>query len=356
MNLLSRCNIEAHKERPHTPPNKKITLWKASERFLHCCIESAGCHMNKDFGACIMCDYGVGRNLAPGELEQALCQSLLPFQGQIDTLLVGTYGSIFDRKEIPGDCFGVILDFLKTFNVKNVIFETHCSTVTPEILEKIADVVTDKNIIIEMGYESCDEYILKNCLNKFLDLDQLAGVIELVHRYSMEVCLNVFLGAPFLCAADQLDSAAYSVKWAFEHGADSVVLFPANIKPFTLLHELYLKNVYQPVSQWMLVELLSRVPHEKLNRVSLSWYGDRENFYENHQYPLIPPLDCPACHDRIFDFYRNFMRTCDIQERELLLQEIRNAKQNCECRENFLQSLCESKDRMDVKQIEALLR
>ena len=52
----------------------------------------------------------------------------------------------------------------------------------------------------------------------------------------MSACTNVLLGAPFLCERDQLDTAVKSVNWAFEQGTDSVVVFPMNIKPFTLLY------------------------------------------------------------------------------------------------------------------------
>lgn len=170
MKLLNYTNLNAHSGRPGTHLGKYLTLWHTSESFLHCCIESQGCRFSKESGACVMCDYGVGRNLAPAELGKALEETLRPALSGVKTILFGSYGSVLDEYEISGDCLEVILDFASKCNFDNIIFETHYSMVNSEKLLKIKNVLGDKlNIIIEMGYESCDEYILSNCLGKFMD-------------------------------------------------------------------------------------------------------------------------------------------------------------------------------------------
>lgn len=357
MNVLSRMNIGAHQGRPFTPENKKLTLWRPSVEFLHCCVESSGCRFNRDSGACVMCDYGIGRNLSPDGLKEALEREVQPYMNSISTLLVGSYGSIFDTEEVSSECFDVILDFVGKSSIKTVIFETHCCTVNEDILKRIRTEIPfgRMNVIIEMGYESCDPYVLRNCLNKILDLGKLCDAIDLVHKYSMEVSLNVFLGAPFLSAEEQLDTAVESVQWAFDRGADSVVIFPCNIKPFTLLYDLYKNNLYKPVSQWMLVELLSRIPEENLNYVTLSWYGNRGNFYENDAFPLIPPSDCDKCHDKIFDFYQAFMQETTSIKRKRLMEEFVKTRMECKCRERFLQDLEVRRERLSKEEIEYLL-
>lgn len=210
-------------------------------------------------------------------------------------------------------------------------------------------------VIIEMGYESCDTYVLKNCLNKVLDLEQLSCVINLIHKFSMEVSLNVFLGAPFLSVQEQLETAEKSVKWAFEKGADSIVVFPCNIKPFTLIYKLYKNGLYKPVSQWMLVELLSRIPEEKLSRVTLSWYGDRKNFYDNDEFALIPPEDCVECHDAIFDFYHMFMKESVSLQRKQLVEQFIKGKKRCSCYNEFLEDFNNNKERLGIEEIKKLL-
>ena len=304
-----------------------------------------------------MWDYGIGRNLTAGELKKALREDLEPYMDSVSILLLGTYGSILDTEEVPEECFDVLLEFVERQKIKTVIFETHCSVINKKILEKIQKrvIAAGIRVVIEMGYESSDTYVLENCLNKVLSLEQLCETITLIHQYSMEVSLNVFLGAPFLDVREQLDSAVESVKWAFEKEADSVVLFPCNIKPFTLIYELYKRRLYKPVSQWMLVELLLQIPEEKLNHVTLSWYGDRTNFYENNEFPLIPPKDCEVCHDRIFEFYHAFMNENAAEKRRRLIEDFVREGSNCECRSDFLNHLKSRRKRLDKGEIKKLL-
>lgn len=357
MDILSKMNYEAHQGRPLTPENKKLTLWRPSEEFVHCCIESQGCRFNRNNGACIMCDYGIGRSLTPFELERALEEELQPYLASASTVLFGSYGSILDTEEVSEECFNVLLDFIVKHEMQTVIFETHCCTVNEGNLKIIQEKLCAKGtkVIIEMGYESCDTYVLENCLNKIMNLDQLCTTINLIHNYFMEVSLNVFLGAPFLSEREQLDTAVRSVEWAFEKGADSVVIFPCNVKPFTLLYKLYKNNLYEPVSQWMLVELLSRIQEEKLNRITLSWYGDRSNFYENDRFPLIPPADCEECHDKIFHFYHIFMKETICTQRKQLIEKFIQRETNCDCRSKFLESLRIQRGRLSVGEIKTLL-
>lgn len=356
MKLLKRANLNAHKGRPCTPPRKHLTLWHTSDSFLHCCIESQGCKFSKDGGACVMCDYGVGRNLAPTDLKSALENILYPALSGIKTILFGSYGSVLDEYEISSECLDVILDFASECSFDNVIFETHYSTVTSEKLLKIKNALGNKfDITIEMGYESCDEYILSNCLGKVMDLGELKKTITLVCNEGMEVSLNVFLGAPFIPVQDQTLSAVRSVEWAFSNGANSVVVFPSNIKPFTLMYDLYKAGYYSEISHWQLIDVLDRIPVEYLDRVSLSWFGDRKNFYENDQYPLLSPKDCEKCHEKIFAFYRDFRNANSGRSRKELLSGLLSNSAECSCRSEYLHSFNNGRKRLSLEQIEEIV-
>ena len=159
-----------------------------------------------------------------------------------------------------------------------------------------------------MGFESSDSFVLRECLNKVLDLHQLSTAIDLIHDFSMEASLNVFLGTPFMNTRAQLDTALHSIEWAFVHGADSVVIFPCNIKPFTVVYEMYRNGSYKRISQWLLIELLSRIPEQYLQNISLSWYGDRKNFYENDEFPLIPRKTVSNVMQNYLIFMRSLFR------------------------------------------------
>lgn len=341
MNKLRKLNKELHEKRPLTPSNKKITLWKSADGLLQCCIESQGCRFSKEYGSCIMCDYGTGVNLTPNELKEVLEKELQPALKGVDRLLIGTYGSILDTYEISSECFDVILDFVEKQNLKTIIFETHYDTVTTKILQKIQDKLSPKfNVAIEMGYESYNQSVLNNCLQKNLQLDQLLYAMNLIHRYSFEVILNVLLGSPFMSTPVQLHDALKSIDWAFKNGADWVVIFPCNIKPFTVLYELYKFEFYQRISHWLVIDFLRRVPDKYLSKISLSWYGDRDNFYDDKSLKLIPPEDCKDCHDKLFEFYEKFMKNRSATVRKMLLDDFISSTK-CECYNKWKRKLDE---------------
>lgn len=356
MNTLNSANLDSHKGRPYTPQNKKLTLWQPSDNFLHCCIESRGCRFSIHRGSCVMCDYGIGKNLIASELEKALEDHLLPRLKNIKTVLFGSYGSVFDEYEISDECFDIILNFLSKHTIDNIIFETHYSTVNVQKLKRIKKSLSKScEISIEMGYESCDEYILSNCLGKVMDLNKLRKTINEIHSQGMKATLNVFLGAPFISVQDQTLSSVRSIEWAFQNGADFTVIFPSNIKPFTLLHSLYLSGNYSEISHWQIIDVLNRIPVELLNKVSLSWYGDRENFYDNNEFPLIPPKACEKCHDPVFSFYRDFHSTKNSSERKNLLRDLLNSDLGCMCREDYSRDYNIDKERLSLKQIEEIV-
>jgi len=355
MNILSRAHKASQKERPAMPEGRFLTLWQSSPNLIHCCVESGGCRYSKEMGACIMCDYGIGRRLTPRELAGALREELAPRVEGLRTILFGAYGSVLDPEEVPDDCFSEILRFLQEHQVPQVIFETHCATVTEEKLSQIRQALPRRQIVIEMGYESCDPYILRHCLNKVLDLPVLERAMERVHSFDMRVCLNVFLGTPFLTAADQLSSAADAVRWAVDRGADSLVVFPANVKPFTLLYDLYRSGDYQVLSHWMLPALFRTLPDEALGRIALSWYGERRSIYQNDEHPPIPPRCCEVCGKVLRSFYHDFLQEPAGSRRRALTEELWSRPLDCSCREELIRSLEVKRPRLSVAEIEKIV-
>lgn len=322
---------------PKNPRHFSISRCWGEGDFAHICFESAGCRFRKQ-GYCTMCNYGEGRCITPQEAVAALNQLQHTHPGKIRRLLLGTCGSIFDEGELPNSVFSAVLNWIAPSDINDILFETHYTTVTQSVLDQIADALTGRTVSIEMGMESANIDVLTSSLHKYMDLEQLRHTMTLIHQNHFRVILNVLLGVPDLTMRQQLEDTKASLLWAEQNGADEFVLFPVNIKPDTALWEQYQAGNYAPVSHWLLIELLLSLPDSILSRLSLSWYGDRQEAGEDTD--IIPPVACATCKPALMSFYQRFMENPSAEYRKELIEALINGI-SCECREALLREIAE---------------
>lgn len=305
---------------------------------LHICLNSPGCRFRKS-GSCTMCDYGQGSQLTEQEIEPVLLEIKKAAVG-MRSILIGTLGSVLDPTELSMECLEMICEEINHIPSKTIIFETHYSFIDEGICQWLRQHLPEKDIVIEVGLESADKFVQEKCLNKKIDIDLLKSKIDLLHVYGMSVTANTFLGAPFLSVAEQIDDAEKTINWAINNGVDSVVVFPANIRKYTLLDELYKNGKYFLVQQWEIFELLCRIPSFFLNRIYLAWYGDWIDIDENGECSNHPPYACKKCEGKWMEFYHEFLFEKDNSKRELLLQTHRKElSSGCGCRDQFEKSM-----------------
>jgi len=262
----------------------------------------------------------------------------------MDSILLGTLGSIFDPQEIPLKYLDSICNMLNKTPVKVIIFETHYTFIDEKLCLWLKNKMPQKDIVIEMGLESIHDFVQKNCLNKIIKLDAFLDAINLLHHFEISVTVNVFLGAPFLSAKEQITDTSQTILWAIEHGADSVVIFPANIRKNTLLEYLYKEGSYERISQWQVFEVLKRIPIHFLNRIYLSWYGDWLDENENGQIENLPPYSCEACNSKWLSFYQEFLMEHCSKKRKQLIDIIENENQHCKCYQKYQKILDKKPD------------
>lgn len=334
MNLITR-NKEIRKNRPLTPKEKLYTTYENNGVF-QICFKSRGC-INYLQGSCIMCDYGLGTNITEEEIDKAFDMAIFENKQDIKFLLLNTYGSILDTNEISEECFLKLLEKIKQTNIKRIIFETHYTTITKEKLTLIKKELKDKFIIIELGFETSNEEIRKNNLLKTINNNKFIETIKLIHSFDMEVIVNILAGIPFLSTKQQLEDALNSINWCINNNVNEIDLFPTNIKPYTLLKELYENKEYDVISHWLLVEVLNRISLEHLSKIYLAWYGNRELEYNNNEHSIFPK-SCSKCHPKLMEFYKHFLENNDPNYRKNLIQNlIKNI--DCDCYNKVLESI-----------------
>lgn len=335
--MLSEANRILHKDIKKT--NVPFII-RRREKLIHICLGSAGCRFSR-CGSCTMCNYGFGETVRKSDIENVI-ENIRGYSSEIDSVLIGTNGSVFDPLEIPEDVFDIILNSLNSIDIKVIIFETHYTTVTEEVLDKISSRLIDKDVVIEMGLESADAFVREQCLNKPIDLDSFAEKTKLIHDYKMSVSANIFLGAPFLSAEEQIIDTLNTIQWSVDNKIDSIVVFPANIRNNTVLAYLYKRGRYIPISKWAIAELLNRIPDEIHKKIYISWFGDWDD-----EKILIKPEACDICNSRLDELFTAYLSTKSANKRKTLIREFINNYNMCGCYSKFLSSLNSGKLRYD---------
>lgn len=284
-----------------------------------------------------MCDYGLGTNITKEEIKASYDMAISESKYDIKILLLNSYGSILDTNEISEDCFKALLNKVANSNIKKIIFETHYNTITREKLVLIKEKLKDKIIDFELGFETSNEEIRENNLLKKIDNNKFIETIKLIHSFNMGVITNILVGTPFLTIQEQLEDVLNSIKWCVNNSVDEIVLFPINVKPYTLLKELYDSKKYDVISHWLLIEVLNRISLQDLSKIYLSWYGNRDLEYNNGEHSIYPK-SCSKCHDIIMKFYSEFLYNNDITYRRQLIEKI-ISENKCDCYTKTLKKL-----------------
>ncbi len=305
----------------------KFGTWKKGNT-LQIIFDSSGCKFKKQ-GTCNFCNYIGYNNITVNDVRQIFnyIKSSDLISG-IKSIVLNTSGSIFSPDEISMDVLGEIIKYINNLNIKRVIFETHYTDVTENILKYIKDNIKDKSISIEMGMESCNQQILDNNLNKSVNISELQKTMQLIRSYDIDIELNILIGIPGLTRKQQVNDSLESIRWALNNEVSEVVLFPLNIKPHTPLYERYKLGKYNRINQWEVIEVLNNLTEQELNHISISWYGDRQDagYFKN----ILAPIDCGKCHKSLMSFYNRFLITPSGYERRQLINKL-IAEKTCEC-------------------------
>lgn len=308
------------KTRPGTP---RVSLLRVENRTYQLLFCSCGCE-----NACTFCNYGFDYNLiletVKPELEKIKLEDF-----DIRELELEANGSFLSEREIPYDLFIEVLHFVAHKNIPVITIETHYNTITEKKLQDIRNILgEEQEICFELGFESAAEDV-RAIYNKDIDIEKYLEVVWLCERYGIGIQVNVLLGAPFLTREEQIQDSLDSLEFIFKEMPQSTiaVIFPINIKNFTMLKHWQDIGVYDQISSWEFVELLHRIPKEYLDRFTIAWWGKRENAFTKGiiQYPKT----CDKCKERLMKFYTDFYCDWNPLHRKSMIEQI--WKSRCEC-------------------------
>jgi len=300
-------------------------------------------------GGCTMCNYGKGCGKVPQDrILQEIERIIEKLPWEFEDFLLTPSGSMLDDREVPPGMKEDLIKLLKNVKTKRFIIETRADTVTKESVEFLKRAMPYAEKYVEIGYECGNNWILRNCINKGTTVEMFEEAVEIIHDAGAKVTANVALGIPFLSEKGAICEAVDSVKKAFLYGADSIVLFPYHVKHGTMMEVLYENGLYQCVSLWSCVEVLSRCPLDLLERIQISWYKDY--FGEKRSNIYVSSSTCSKCSKevlRLLDEYRE-------NPSKNVLEKL--AAYNCECKERWREKLLKENENIEFDKIEKIYR
>ena len=207
--------------------------------------------------------------------------------------------------------------------------ETHYNTINERKIQDTRKILgEEQEVHFELGFESAFEDV-RAIYNKDIDTVKYIEVTKLCEKYNIGLQINVLLGAPFLTRKEQIQDCLDSLKFIYEKmpAETHAVLFPINIKQNTMLKHWQDIGVYDQISSWEFVELLHNIPEEYLDKLTIAWWGNRENAFTKGIIQF--PKTCDKCRDRLLNFYKDFYCNWNPSYRKELIEKIWATR--CEC-------------------------
>lgn len=264
-------------------------------------FRSVGCRFDRA-GECTMCNYGQAERGAPEEMIESVRQALAEC-GDCEALGVSPLGNMFDPTEVPLAVRDAIFAMAQAAPGSIVSSESRPETLSEEGLAHATEQLRGKRFFVNLGLESAHPWVQANCVGKSLSIGDYQSAVALLRRYGSFPVSNILLGAPFLTQLEAIDAAAGTVRWAMRHGSHICVLFPSNVKGWTLQEWLWERGMYRPPSLWAVVEVLRRLDPEETRSVVLSWYSTSLTDPRRQGQVSDPlretPGTCASCHDRV---------------------------------------------------------
>jgi radical SAM enzyme (TIGR01210 family) len=313
--------------RPHVNATLPYTVYSRGG-YVQIWINTPACRYSI-LGKCSICDYWDGE--FSGESIKLICEFIESHGSEYTTLLINTCGSCFCEEELSFDSLFHIATSIANTTIRRVIFESHLIYVKLDILKKLGEVLKGKAVVIEYGQESTSPQVLKFCLNKPSMLREYETV-DSIHETGFQVYANVILGAPFLTVDQRIEDAVNSIHSLLVTSIDGVVLFPINIKPYTLVKFLYDNGYYKRVNAIEIVKALDCFSQRELERIELAWFEPEREAQAAYTERGLSPFYCEQCGERILRGLNNYCAMEDGDSRRNCIKELCDIA--CSCQES----------------------
>ena len=169
--ILRRIMAEIYRKRTPLPKENLTNVRMERVRdqaFCEIWFMTPGCSHDA-LGGCTMCNYGKGCAVTATEVLNELRLRIEALPHRLQELIVTPTGSMLDEREVPAALREQIFQLLRRQGCRDFFVETRADTITPEKLESMKHHVRAERLHIEIGVECCQDWVLRNCINKNID-------------------------------------------------------------------------------------------------------------------------------------------------------------------------------------------
>ena len=325
---LTRATLAVRSQRPSVSKFSACMVYEFG-KMAQIWINTISCRFSAE-GWCTICDYWDG---AFSDDSIDAVESFVKNNGhRFDAILLNTCGSCLCDEELSFTTLEHILYIIAKSSINRIILETHLAYVTEEKIKRITYILAGREIIIEYGQESTSDKVLKFCLNKPSMINEYK-IIPKLRELGVKVLANIVLGVPFLSVERRISDSVESIRTILRNGADGVILFPVNIKPYTLIRLLYDAGLYKRVSALEIAEVLGHFTSDVLERVSIAWFEPEREIIVPYSEIGLGPQYCDGCSKTVLQLLYDYNETTEGYIKKNIIGKMLGV--SCACKDNL---------------------
>ncbi|MEV4315547.1 hypothetical protein [Actinocrispum sp. NPDC049592] len=309
--LVRKANISIRARRPREQDGWRYAVRRqqvtmdprpSAERTLtFVYFRSFGCRFDRA-GECTMCNYAAAERVDTESVVSSVREALAK-QDHYDALGISPFGNMFDVSEVPAEARDAIFDMAAGTDAGIFSCESRPETLSGALIEETVGRLKGKRLFINLGLESANPWVQAHCVGKSLSAESYRAATAALREHGAFPVSNILLGAPFLTEEEAIESTVGTIRWALANGSHLCVLFPSNVKGWTLQEWLWERDIYRVPSLWSLVETLRRLGPDATRSVALSWYSasptDPHRLNQVSDPLRAAPTTCPRCRETV---------------------------------------------------------
>lgn len=208
-------------------------------------------------------------------------------------------GSYFPRSELPKPFQDYVLDYVAQHAYLNeLLVECYPSFMHKGDIEEAVNRLNGKQLIVGIGFESHDDYIRNQLLNKGISKEVFEQKVKMLQDLGVKVYVYVFLKAPGISEHRALYEALSSIRYLVDLGVDEIALSCAFVSEKTPLEKAYQDGSYTPPTLWTIAEILHQA---KKHGWPLSLGG-----FDDTPPPIAIPSNCDCCNSEIYELLERY--------------------------------------------------